>query len=308
MRTRLQTVAKVMALVCVSSCAQLECDATKRESMEHNSRGVEKFKTGSQAEAIKEFELALSLDKENSEAAFNLGQVYGKQAEGKCRTAQPDADCAALWEKAAAAYEVAAKARPDDPMFHFRQGEALFKAGKYGPARLSLEKSVQLEARLFRAHTYLGQIHEAEGRPREAAMAWTKAASLNPGFGKPFYYLGKLYYQWDYYQEAVKVLEQGAQTCKDPEDRANINYQLGLAYDNLQQWDNAIRAYEASMKDDPGNIDAKLQIGMTYAAKGDKANGKKYLEEYTKAVGQGDQANAFKLMAANARLFKLLSE
>jgi hypothetical protein len=47
---------------------------------------------------------------------------------------------------------------------------------------------------------------------------------------------------------------------------------------------------------------------MTYAAKGDKANGKKYLDEYIKSVGQANDANSFKLMAANARMLKLMSE
>jgi tetratricopeptide (TPR) repeat protein len=309
-RHRLFSVAKIVALTMVASCAQLECDAQKRESAEHNSRGVEKFKTGSQAEAIKEFELALSLDQSNSEAAYNLGQVYGKQAEGKCRGSKDkvDPDCATIWEKSASAYEAAAKVVPDDAMYAFRMGESYFRASKLDPARGALEKALKVEKRLFKAHVYLGEIHEAQGRPREAALAWTEAARLNPGFGKPFKYLGKLYYRWDYFEQSVKVLEQGAATCKDPEDRADINYQLGLSYDALQQWDKAIAAYQASIKDDAGNVDAKLQLGMTYAQKGDKKNGQKYLEEFTKSVGQSDPTAAFKVMVANARLLKLLSE
>jgi tetratricopeptide (TPR) repeat protein len=301
-------VAKLLALTMLASCSQLECDSGKRAAMEHNNLGVQKMTAGSQAEAIKEFELALSMDKDNVEAAWNLGQVYSKEAEGKCRSAPTDPECANLWDKAAGAFEAAAKGNPKDPMFHFRMGEALFKAGKLDPARAALEQSLKLEKRLFRAHTYLGQIHEAQGRPRDAALEWTEAARLNPGFGKPFLYLGQLYYRWDFYPESVKVLEQGAVSARAADERADINYQLGLSYDALQQYDKAIAAYEASMKDDPGNQDTKLQLGFSYANKGDKKNAQKYLEDYTKSVGSSDPQGAFKVMAANSRLLKLLSE
>jgi tetratricopeptide (TPR) repeat protein len=213
-----------------------------------------------------------------------------------------------LWDKAAGAYEAAAKFNSDDPMYMYKLGHAQFEASKLDQARASLEKAIQLEKKLFKAHYFLGQIHHRQGRPKEAAAAWSESARLNPGFGKPFIALGKLYYSWDFYAESVKVLEQGAATSKDPDDRADINYQLGLSYDALQQWDKAIAAYQKSLEDNPGSQDVKLQLGFSYANKGDRANAKKYLEDYTKSVGTSDQANAFKLMAANSRLMKLLAD
>jgi tetratricopeptide (TPR) repeat protein len=80
-----------------------------------------------------------------------------------------------------------------------------------------------------------------------------------------------------------------------------------MTYDAQQQYDKAIAAYQESLKDDPGSVDTKLQLGFSYADKGDKANAKKYLEEYTKSVGTTNEANAFKLVAANSRLMKLMS-
>ncbi len=305
-KAQVAKVAQVVSLFCVASCAGLQCDADKRESIEHLNAGVDKVKSQSTNDAIKEFELALRLDPENHLAAYNLGAVYAQSAEAKCRQATASAECQQLWDKAMSALEQAVKNNSDDAMYVYKLGNAQFESGKLDQARVSLEKAISINKKLFKAHFILGRVHAAQARPKEAALEWTESARLNPGFGKPFINLGKLYYTWDHFAESTKVLEQGAQTARDAEDRAAINYQLGLSYDALQQWDKAIAAYQKSLEDDAGNLDAKMQLGFTYAEKGDKANAKKFLEEYTKSAGS-NEANAFKLMAANTRLMKLMA-
>jgi tetratricopeptide (TPR) repeat protein len=300
---------KVSVLFAVASCAGLECDEAKRESIKHANLGVEKMLAQSQAEAVKEFELAIQLDPTNHLAAYNLGQVQEKLADGKCAQAGANSsDCTAAWDKAAESFTKAVNASGDDAMYTYKLGRALQMANKLDLARQALEKAAKINPKLFKVHLYLGEIHEAQGRPKEAALAYSESARLNPSFGKPFIALGKLYYKWDKFEEAVKVLQQGAEAVtRDPEARANINYQLGLCYDALQQWDNAIAAYQKALEDAPGDIETKLQLGFSYAEKGDKANAKKFLGEYTKSAGSGE-ANAFKLTAANTRLFKIMAE
>ena len=309
MRTLSRTfsVAKVAVFFCVASCAGLECDADKRQSIELSNRGVDLMTKQSSSEAAKSFEQALSLDPQNQLAAYNLGQLYAQQADGKCRQAAGSKECTDLNEKAANAFEVAVKNNDKDAMYVYKLGNSQFEAGKLDAARVSLEKAIQLNKRLFKAHFILGKIHAAQARPKDAATEWSESARLNPGFGKAFISLGKLYYTWDMYPQAATVLEQGAHTARDPEDRGAINYALGMTYDAQQQYDKAIAAYLESLKDDPGSVDTKLQLGFSYADKGDKANAKKYLEEYTKSVGTTNEANAFKLVAANSRLMKIMA-
>jgi tetratricopeptide (TPR) repeat protein len=306
MRALVKTI-QVTLFFGVASCAGLECDADKRQSIEHSNRGVELMSKQSQNEATKEFELALQLDPQNQLAAYNLGQLLAQQADGKCRQAPGSRECIDLYDKAANAFSQAVKQNDKDAMYVYKLGNAQYESGKLDAARVSLEKAISLNKRLFKAHHILGKIHEAQGRPKEAATEWSESARLNPGFGKAFISLGKLYYTWDMYPQAASVLEQGAHTARDPEDRAAINYALGMTYDAQQQYDKAIAAYQESLKDDPGSIDTKLQLGFSYADKGDKVNAKKYLEDYTKSVGQTNEANAFKLVAANSRLFQLMA-
>jgi tetratricopeptide (TPR) repeat protein len=125
---------------------------------------------------------------------------------------------------------------------------------------------------------------------------------LNPGFGRPFIDLGKLYYEWDFLQEAVSVLSQGAQYARDAEDLTNIYYYLGMAHDGLKQYDKAAEAYLSAIRARKENVEARLQAGMAFANKGDKESAKKYLSEFVK-MGGGN--NPFAIQAANDRLAKL---
>jgi tetratricopeptide (TPR) repeat protein len=274
----------------VAGCGNLTCDQQKQKAIKHMNLGVEAANSQSFATAEKELETAMSLDPENHRAAYALGQVYIEQRK---------------WEQAEGALETAVKFNPRDAMYQYHLGHARYELGKLDQARLALEESVKQNKRLYKAHFYLGKIHAAQERPKDAATAWTESCRLNPGFGKPFYELGKLYFEWDHHQEAIQVLVQGAANARDAEDLSDINHQLGMSYDALKQYDKSVEAYEKALEARKDNLEARFQLGMAYAAKGDKAKARKYLEEFVK---QGGSGNTFLIQAANDRLLKLTGE
>jgi tetratricopeptide (TPR) repeat protein len=279
----------IIVLGLLAGCAGMTCDSNKKESILRMNQGVDAAKAKAFGQAERELEAATTLHPANHQAAFALGQVYADQKK---------------WEKAIDAFSLAVKHHGGDAMYHYRLGQAYYEADKLEPARKELEKSIDENKRLFKAYWYLGRIHEAEGRYKDAAAAWTEACRLNPGFGKPFIDLGRLYHEWDFLQEAVSVLSQGAQYARDGDDLTNIYYHLGMAYDGLKQYDKAVEAYLSSIRSGKGNVEARLQAGMAYANKGDRDNAKKYLGEFVK-MGGGN--NAFAIQAANDRLAKLSS-
>lgn len=283
-------VLRFVLLSAIAGCGNLTCDQQKKESIKHMNAGVEAFNSAAFAKAEKELELATTLDPQNHRAAYNLGLVYIEQRK---------------WDKASNALEVAVKFNPTDPMYRYHLGHAYLEEGKLDRALAELEEAIKSNPRLYKAHYFLGIVHERQDRPREAAAAWTESARLNPGFGKPFVHLCRLYYTWDYFQEAVTVCEQGAQYAKDAEDRTDIYYYLGMAYDGLKRYDKAIEAYLKAIEERKDNQDARLQVGLAYANKGDKANARKYLEEFVK---QGGGGNAFAVQAANQRLMGLIAQ
>jgi tetratricopeptide (TPR) repeat protein len=285
-----QTLAATILLGLAAGCAGMTCDTQKKESIVRMNEGIQFAKSKAFGQAEKELEAATTLYPANHNAAYALGQVYADQKK---------------WEKAIDAFSLAVKSNGNDAMYRYKLGQSLFEADKLEPARKEFEKALSLNKRLFKAHWYVGQIHEAEGRLKDAAAAWTEAARLNPGFGKPFIDLGRLYYEWDFLQEAVSVLSQGAQYARDAEDLTNIFYYLGMAYDGLKQYDKAAQAYLDAIAARKENVEARLQAGMAFANKGDREQAKKYLTEFVK-MGGGN--NAFAIQAANDRLAKIASE
>jgi tetratricopeptide (TPR) repeat protein len=285
-----RTPALVAVLGCAASCAGLTCDQNKKESIVRMNAGIDYAKARAFSPAEKELEAATSLDQSNHQAAYALGQVYSDQKK---------------WDKAADAFSLAVKNNTDDAMYHYKLGQALFEGQKLDPAKKEFDKALSMQKRLFKGHWYEGKILAAQGHYKDAAAEWTEACRLNPGFGKAFIDLGRLYYQWDFLQEAVSVLSQGAQYARDAEDQTNILYYLGMAYDGLKQYDKAADAYVKAIEMRKENVEARLQAGMAYANRGDKVNAKKYLGEFVK-MGGGN--NPFNIKAANDRLSKLQAE
>jgi tetratricopeptide (TPR) repeat protein len=277
-------------LAAIAGCANLTCDSQKKEAILRMNAGVDAEKAKAYGVAEKELEAATTLDPTNSHAAYELGQVYAAQKK---------------YEKAIDAFSLAVKHESDDAMYHYKLGEAYFNANKLDPAKKELDRALQMNKRLYKAHWFLGKIAEGQGRFKDAALEWTESCKLNPGFGKPFAALGRLYFEWDHPQEALSVLTQGAQYARDNEDLTNIYYYLGMAYDGTKQYDKAAEAYLNAIQARKENVEARLQAGMAFANKGDKDNAKKYLQEFVK-MGGGN--NAFAIQAANDRLAKLAAE
>jgi tetratricopeptide (TPR) repeat protein len=274
----------------LASCGNLTCDPDKKESIERMNAGVDFAKRKSWALAEKELEQAVTLNPENHEANYALGQVYEEQKN---------------WEKAVRAFENAIKYDASEAMYHYKLGKAYFEQANLNMALPSLEKAATMNPKLYKVHWYLGQIHRAQERPDKAAVALSESCRLNPQFGKAFYDLGGLYFDWDMNEQAVVVLEQGAQHARDDADRTNLYFQLGRAYDSLRKFDQAVEAYEKALGAKKDNMDARFQLGMALANKGDKAAARKQLDEFVKLGGGG---NKFNMDAAMQMSVKLISE
>lgn len=283
-------------------------DKDKHESIELTNQGVEKFNNQSWDTAIQQFKDATHKWQGNHSAWYSMGEAYGKQDK---------------WKDAAEAYQQAAKHKKDDAMYHMRVGQALYNAavkaatndsgevkklGNLSEAENALEKAVELNKDLFRAHFYLGEIYLESDRPKDAAESWTTAAMLNPTFGRPFIKLGELYLRWDMFDEAIRVLSQGAQHVLAPEELSDVQYWLGFGYDMKSRMsaaeegtylDKAIESYSKAIDARSDNYDAKLMRGLAYVRKGDKSKAEADLSQYVKR-GVG---NAFEKYEATKALY-----
>jgi tetratricopeptide (TPR) repeat protein len=286
----------VIAGVAVVGCT----DKDRNASIEAMNRGIDLVQQQSYASSIKEFEKAVQLYDANHQAWYAMGLVYGQQKD---------------WKSASEALSNAVKHNGNDPMYHYKLGQALFRSweentgGSLELAQTHLEEAIKLNPRLYKAQWFLGKAYYHKDQPAKAAEAWTAAAHLDAGFGKAFIDLGKLYLKWDMVPQAIAVLEQGTLGhVMDPNDQTDIYYYLGLAHDQQQNYEKAVEAYTNAIDKLKSNADAKLQRGFSYARLGDKAKARADLEEYVKQKGSvAGEVPGLEVQAANDMLMRLMS-
>lgn len=283
MRTFIYTFALVVLFV-LSGCPNKDQHA----SVEEMNKGIKAAQMNSFTTAVKHLKEAIRLYPDNHQAWYALGQIYSDQKK---------------WEEAVEALNEAVRIKGDDAMYHMLAGIALYQQGNRAVAATHLERAVKIEDRLARAHYYLGRIYEDKDEPENAAKEWSRAAMLDPRNGKPFVSLGRLYLMWDMVPQAIQVLEQGADYVLG-EEKTNVFYYLGLAYDAQKEWDKSIEAYSSAIDAEKSNFDARFQRGLAYANKGDKTKAREDLQEYVKSAND----NSFNKQEANKALMTLIAD
>lgn len=279
-------------------------DESRNESITHLNKCVDAHGKKQFDTAINECEKATTLWKGNHMAYYALGDSYAKRNN---------------WKEAVKSFESAVAAKEDEPMYHQVLGISLYNreiqnakealavklgkkpeevAGEVNLAVLNFEGAVQhleratkLNDQLWNSHYYLGRIFRDTDRPAESAQELTKAIQSNPFEPAPYVALAELYRQWDYPEQAMQVASIGTTHVPGASERSNVWYEVGMAYNDKRQDDQAIDAFTKAIEDRKDNHPAKFQRGQAYYRKGDCTKAKKDLDEFSKA-GSASEALA----------------
>jgi len=101
---------------------------------------------------------------------------------------------------------------------------------------------------------------------------WKEAVRVNPGNADSNYNLGMEYYNKNYYEEAVKYFEVTSRMINRPE----IFYLLGICYDNLNRYKDALESYFQVLKLDSNPLpDVYNNIGIVYEKLGQISDAEK---------------------------------
>lgn len=225
----------------------------RTDSMKAMDIGLEKARIGQIEVAITQMREALHIDAKNHAAWYALADIYTDQRR---------------YEEALEPARRAVEMLADEPMYHLIYGIALFRTDALTNARTHLERAIELEPRLFRAHLTLGRIYEADDRSMDAAKAFTRACQLAPGHGDAYTHLAKLYLLWDKLAESRAVLETGLRYVADSGQRVDLYYYLGLVRQTQRQFEPAIAAYTEALKLEPDALDIYFQRAVAYAEQG----------------------------------------
>src|SRR5262245_14488976 len=250
MRIALTTVAVVVALGLAAGCR----NEGQINSIEHTKKGARAYGQKQFETAVTEYKEAVDAWRDNHMAWYGLGNAYtGRQN----------------WKDAADAFGEAVKLKDDDAMYQMLRGISMYEAavqqardeqakreGKkpeeitpdlkgvnFEPALQHLQAAVKINPELWRAQYYLGRIYREQEKYAEAAEAFTSAIKNNPREQAPYVALAKMYLQWGYTDESIKVASQGADNVPGQNERSEVYFMLGMGHRDKKDTENAIKAF-----------------------------------------------------------------
>ena len=167
--------------------------------MAHIARGMRYDEIGRHERAIEEFLAAMELDPDNVEALAHLAAAYGALGRfGEADAAIERAihldpinlqarvgEAVLTFRKGLyAAAEVQLKGicerNPAHGQAHFYRGEALNRLGRVDEALQTMERTIQLQPRNWRAYHTLGMLFDRKKDRERAAEMYRQARELNP--------------------------------------------------------------------------------------------------------------------------------
>jgi tetratricopeptide (TPR) repeat protein len=283
------------AFLVVLLCAACPNQA-KKDSMEYLSQGNKALGSKQFEVAVQEYQKSVDKYSDNHLSWYGMGNAQAGRGE---------------WDKASEAYARAVQIVDNQPMYQMLYGVSLFEKARkqaredqarkenkrpeevqvdlavvnFDKAQQHLEQAIKLNADMWRAHYYLGQIFRAQDKAKDAATEFSKALQADPRQPAPYVALGELYRRWDYTDEAIKVTSQGAANVPGANEVSDIWYVLGMGYDDKNQWDKAIEAFDKALESKRDNHKAKFQRGQAHFKKGDYTHAKRDLEDFSKSGG-----------------------
>ena len=230
-----------------------EATALNMDAQKWNEEGNACFGRGAFEEAIAAYNKAIQLDPLSGIPYTNLALTYlnqGQFAEAillfqrSIELLHSDAEKAVSWNGLGNAYR-----RIND---YAGARAAYQKAAELDPATAGIrDRADDFKAaglpRDAQGWLDLGELHVRSGAIGDAVDAFQRAVELDPHAGGAYENLARALISQGRYQDAIPFLQKNIDLLEDNKDKAAAWNRLGNAYRKLNDYDNAIKAYQKAV-------------------------------------------------------------
>lgn len=249
----------------------------------HSNMGRIHLQNGELDRALEEFEQALELDPNYSDALLNIGEVLrlkGRVAEAEHfveRALQVDPNSigalAQLGEikrdmgdldEAIRLFREALSIDDSYPFVFLGLGDVLQRAGRYAEAEEAFRRVLQLNPDSFKAYYNLGVTFGVQGRVDEAIENYEKALEIapqHPEAAMALNNLGAIHLERGEPERAAERFERATQTSPF---NLESRYNLATIYLGDGRVEEAIELLEAASRLQPNHEHVALRLGMAY--------------------------------------------
>lgn len=208
-------------------------------------------RTSNHKEAVQAMEKAVSLGIDNKEIRFELGTAYEELQD---------------WERAAVAYEKYLSLKPEVVWNgYLRLGITRSKLGQHDAAIAAFLEARKAQPEDIKVNFSLAEAYEKAGRLEDAEAVFDNLAAINPAEAKIYHSQAiRMYDAAGKYDKAVGPARKIVKL--EPGNEMNL-YNLGLMYFKLQDYKQAIEAFQQCLAAKPDYAYAWFQIGSSHIQK-----------------------------------------
>jgi len=236
----------------------------------HNDLGVEYVKMDKFDEAIREFQSALSLRPEDSEALNNLSIVYRKLSR---------------YDEAIKALRDSVRINPRNAKAFNSFGLVYTDLGRFNDAIQEFNSAIKIELRYAELHNNLGVVYIKQGRFDEALKEFELALQIEPRYAEVFNNLGVTYLKMGKidaakrefqnalrirpdYVEANSNLNLANQGQSGNAEKINTHYSRANELLSQGRFDEAIKEFRIALKQRPNDAEIYNNMGAAYVKMG----------------------------------------
>ena len=95
---------------------------------------------------------------------------------------------------------------------------------------------------------------------KEAAADYQKALSKDPSNTSGLFNLSNSLYQQKQYDSSRKMLSATEKAIKDKNGKSAVDYNIGNSYMAQQKYEDAVKAYKQTLRNNPNDMDAKYNL------------------------------------------------
>ena len=160
--------------------------------------------------------------------------------------------------------ETAAKLAPDDIDVVYTLGIAYLRNRQSAEAKQLYESMIKQFGEGPQLHIVIGRAYRQSGLLAEAAEEFKKAIALDPHFPRSHHYLGITYLEDEGQSKIGEALEEFKIEVAANPDEFFANYYLGVVYIFQRKWDLATTFLQKASSIEPNNPDPYFQLGQAY--------------------------------------------
>jgi Flp pilus assembly protein TadD len=179
---------------------------------------------------------------------------------------------------------------PEDARKAYDKGVAALADNKLSAAQKNLERAVGIYPEYAQAWSELGDVYQKESKQTEARDAFEHASKADPKYIRPYVQLARLALAEHRIEDALEITNRAL--ALRPIDVPGIYYYNAVANFNLKQYDAAEKSARQTIQADTDHEIPRAEhlLGLTLAAKGDRAGALEHMRKYVAANPKAEDA------------------